>query len=91
MPWFYYIAYFHYFSDSYWDPALDMKLMGDRSTLNLLYSQTVSDVEKGWIVTDKATKEKLATLQSRGAKREVSEYLINLIVFTFQVIAISGR
>lgn len=58
---------------SYWDSALDMKLMSDRSTLNLLYSQTVSDVEKGWIVTDNDIKEKLATLQSRGAKREYLE------------------
>lgn len=49
-----------------------MTLVRDRSTLNLLYSQTVSDVEKGWIVTDEETKEKLATLQSRGAKREVN-------------------
>jgi hypothetical protein len=50
-----------------------MTLVRDRSTLNLLYSQTVSDVEKGWIITDEETKEKLATLQSRGAKREVKE------------------
>lgn len=57
---------------SYWDPAIDMKLLSDRSTLNLLYSQTVSDVERGWIVTDRDTQEKLATLQSRGAKRDVS-------------------
>lgn len=53
--------------------------MSDRSTLNLLYSQTVSDVEKGWIVTDNDIKEKLATLQSRGAKREVS-HIIDLSV-----------
>lgn len=45
--------------------------MSDRSTLNLLYSQTVSDVEKNWIHTDRDTQEKLARLQSRGAKRDV--------------------
>ena len=49
-----------------------MKLLSDRSTLNLLYSQTVFDVERGWIVSDRDTQEKLATLQSRGAKRDVS-------------------
>lgn len=58
---------------SYWDPSIDIKLLSDRSTLNLLYSQTVFDVERGWIVTDRDTQEKLATLQSRGAKRDYLE------------------
>lgn len=45
--------------------------MSDRTTLNLFYAQTVSDVEKGWIVADQDTKKQLATLQARGEKREV--------------------
>lgn len=66
------------FIHSYWDSALDLKLMLDRSTLNLLYAQTVSDIERGWIITNKDVEEQLAILQSRGAKREVS---ITLYVF----------
>ncbi len=68
-----------FYTDSYWDISTDLKLMFDRTTLNLLYAQTVSDIEKGWIVVDKDTAERLATLQSRGAKREVIIPIIPLM------------
>jgi len=55
---------------SYWDPSFDLELMDDRVALNLLYVQTVSDIDRGWIVCDKEIQEQLATLQARGAKRE---------------------
>ncbi|KAK7603153.1 hypothetical protein V9T40_003152 [Parthenolecanium corni] len=58
---------------SYWDPAIDLKLMSDRFTLNLLYGQTLSDIERGWVIADVDTEQQLATLQSRGAKREYLE------------------
>lgn len=44
--------------------------MRDRIALNLLYIQTVSDIEKGWIVASLDTKEQLANLQARGNKKE---------------------
>ncbi|XP_014250419.1 sorting nexin-17 [Cimex lectularius] len=58
---------------SYWDPGYDLELMHDKYALNLLYVQTVSDIKRGWILCNKETSEQLATLQSRGAKREYLE------------------
>ncbi|XKL61739.1 hypothetical protein PGB90_001572 [Kerria lacca] len=68
---------------SYWDSALDLKLMLDRSTLNLLYAQTVSDIERGWIITNKDVEEQLAILQSRGAKREYLEIARTLTYYGY--------
>lgn len=56
---------------SCWDPEIDMDLFDHRVTLNLLYIQTVSDVERGWIQASAETKKQLASMQARGAKREV--------------------
>lgn len=42
-------------------------------SLNLLYVQTVSDVERGWIICTKQILSQLADLQSRGAKQEYLE------------------
>lgn len=56
---------------SYWDPAYDEELMSDRIALNLIYTQTVADIERGWILCGKETQAQLASLQARGAKREV--------------------
>lgn len=50
--------------------------MSDRSTLNLLYGQTLSDIERGWVIADADTEQQLATLQSRGAKREVRVFFV---------------
>lgn len=47
--------------------------MRDRIALNLLYIQTVCDVEKGWIVASKDVKEQLCNLQARGNKKEYLE------------------
>jgi len=47
--------------------------MTDRVALNLLYVQTVGDIEQGWIICDEETKQQLAALQSKGAKREVCQ------------------
>lgn len=47
--------------------------MCDRIALNLLYIQTVCDVEKGWIVASKDVKEQLCNLQARGNKKEYLE------------------
>ncbi|XP_046383091.1 sorting nexin-17 [Ischnura elegans] len=67
---------------SYWDPAFDEDLIQDRVGLNLLYVQTVADVERGgWLMRDEGgsrssgddTRSLLASLQARGAKKEYLE------------------
>lgn len=45
--------------------------MSDRVGLNLLYMQTVQDVERGWILTNHEIQRQLAALQAKGAKKEV--------------------
>uniref|UniRef100_A0A1B6GLU6 PX domain-containing protein n=3 Tax=Proconiini TaxID=565685 RepID=A0A1B6GLU6_9HEMI len=58
---------------SYWDPAYDDELAGDRVALNLVYLQTVADLERGWILCNQETQAQLASLQARGAKKEYLE------------------
>ncbi|XP_071441173.1 sorting nexin-17 isoform X2 [Hetaerina americana] len=67
---------------SYWDPLFDEDLIQDRVGLNLLYVQTVADVERGgWLMREDAssratgedTRSLLASLQARGAKKEYLE------------------
>ena len=54
-----------------WDPQIDEELMSHAATLNLLYVQTVAEVERGWVRADPETKRQLARMQARGAKKEV--------------------
>ncbi len=56
-----------------WDPALDEKLFYHRSTLNLVYFQTVAEVERGWVVAGPDIRKALATMQARGTKLEVGD------------------
>ncbi|XP_042240222.1 sorting nexin-17-like isoform X2 [Homarus americanus] len=58
---------------NFWDPSIDLDVMGDRVGLNLLYAQTVQDVERGWILTNREIQRQLAALQAKGAKREYLE------------------
>lgn len=62
----------------FFDPCYDLELMRDKVALNLLYIQTVSDVERGWVVADAEQKEELSGLQSRGNKKEYLELARNL-------------
>lgn len=56
---------------SYWDSCYDTELMAHKVALNLLYIQTVSDVERGWtLVESAALREELTSLQARGNKKE---------------------
>uniref|UniRef100_A0A672P3Q3 Sorting nexin-17 n=1 Tax=Sinocyclocheilus grahami TaxID=75366 RepID=A0A672P3Q3_SINGR len=55
---------------SYWDTAYDSDVMDDRVGLNLLYAQTVSDVERGWILVNKEQHRQLKSLQEKGSKKE---------------------
>jgi len=58
---------------SSWDPKIDEDLMQNKITLNLLYVQTLCDVERGWVQASNETKRQLAQMQSRGAKFEYME------------------
>ncbi|XP_023211963.1 sorting nexin-17-like [Centruroides vittatus] len=55
---------------SYWDLSYDDDLLDDRTALNLLYVQAISDVERGWTITTKETQQQLAALQAKGSKKE---------------------
>ncbi|XP_058611161.1 sorting nexin-17 isoform X2 [Onychostoma macrolepis] len=55
---------------SYWDTAYDNDVMDDRVGLNLLYAQTVSDIERGWILVNKEQHRQLKSLQEKGSKKE---------------------
>lgn len=65
---------------SYWDPRYDLQLMQDNIALNLLYIQTVSDIECDWIIATQDVKDQMASLQDRGNKKEVSK---NCIAITY--------
>ncbi|RXN15333.1 sorting nexin-17 isoform X1 [Labeo rohita] len=54
----------------YWDTAYDSDVMDDSVGLNLLYAQTVSDIERGWILVNKEQHRQLKSLQEKGSKKE---------------------
>lgn len=72
-----------FFCFSYWDPDYDLELMSDPVALNLLYAQTVSDIERGWIMCNKETQQQLTSLQARGAKKEYLELARTLKYYGF--------
>ncbi|XP_039605420.1 sorting nexin-17 isoform X1 [Polypterus senegalus] len=55
---------------SYWDSSYDNDVMDSRVGLNLLYAQTVSDIERGWILVNKEQHRQLKSLQEKGSKKE---------------------
>ncbi|XP_013776484.1 sorting nexin-17-like isoform X1 [Limulus polyphemus] len=63
---------------SYWDSSYDEDLYIDKVALNLLYVQAVSDVELGWVITNKQIRRQLATLQSKGSKQEYMQLVRTL-------------
>lgn len=58
---------------SYWDPCYDVNLMIDRMSLDLLYLQTIEDLDLGWITADPQTKEILASYEAKKQKKEYME------------------
>ncbi|XP_058459397.1 sorting nexin-17 [Malaya genurostris] len=66
---------------SYWDMNYDLELMRDRIALNLLYIQTMSDVERGWIITSRDLSEQLTDLQAQGNKREYLDIVRKLPLY----------
>lgn len=57
---------------SYWDSAFDEDLFADKVALNIIYLQALHEVEKGYVVADQETRNKLTSLQAKGDKIEVS-------------------
>ncbi|XP_068135893.1 sorting nexin-17 isoform X1 [Hyperolius riggenbachi] len=55
---------------SYWDSSYDEDVMESRVGLNLLYAQTVSDIERGWIQVSKEQHRQLKSLQEKVSKKE---------------------
>ena len=55
---------------SYWDSAYDDDVMENRVDLNLLYAQTVADIEHGWILVTKEQHQQLKSLQEKVSKKE---------------------
>lgn len=55
---------------SYWDSAYDNDVMENRIGLNLLYAQTVADIERGWVLVNKEQHRQLKSLQEKGSKKE---------------------
>lgn len=70
---------------SSWDPSIDDRLLAEQSTLNLVYMQTVADIERGWILTSADTKQQLALMQARGSKRQYMEVARSLKYYGFMV------
>lgn len=68
---------------SYWDPGYDLELMSNQVALNMLYIQTVADVERGWVLSSKEMRQQLASLQARGAKREYLDVARTLKYYGF--------
>lgn len=55
---------------SYWDSSYDDDVMEKRVGLNLLYAQTVSDIERGWVQVNKEQLRQLKSLQEKVSKKE---------------------
>lgn len=68
---------------SYWDNNLDVELMKDPIALNLLYVQTLTDVERGLIICSNDIKMQLASLQGRLEKRAYIELASTLKYYGF--------
>lgn len=63
---------------NFWDPNYDLDLMRDRIALNLLYIQSISDMEKGWVISSTETRQRLSSLQTTGNKHEYMNIIRNL-------------
>ncbi|XP_017005773.2 sorting nexin-17 [Drosophila takahashii] len=63
----------------YWDSSRDAKLTGNKVALNLLYSQTVADVHREWVVIcSPGEGRQLSSLQMQGRAREYMELVRQL-------------
>lgn len=67
------VVNFNIYFCSYWDSNYDTELMNDPVAVNLLYVQTVAEVEKGWIIANRDVRADLTRLQISLAKKEYIE------------------
>jgi sorting nexin-17 len=63
---------------NYWDASYDLDLMRDKIALNLLYIQSISDVERSWVIANPETRQCLSSLQVAGNKHEYMNIVRNL-------------
>lgn len=63
---------------NYWDSNYDLDLMEDKVALNLLYIQSVSDLEKGWIIASSDQLQRLNSLFVSGKKIDYLKNIRNL-------------
>lgn len=66
-----------------WAPEIDEALFDHKSTLNLLYVQTIAEVERGWIQVSNETQSQLAQMQARGDKKEYMETASRLPLYGY--------
>lgn len=63
---------------NYWDNNYDVDLMRDKIALNLLYIQSISDIERGWIIASNETRSCLSSLQVASKKVDYMSIVRNL-------------
>lgn len=57
----------------YWDTSFDADVMESKVGCNLLFVQTVADVENGWVMAPKASLRQLKQIQSKGERKKYVE------------------
>ncbi|XP_043263744.1 sorting nexin-17 isoform X2 [Colletes gigas] len=55
---------------NYWDVGYDLELMTNAVAMNLLYIQTVAEIQRGWILVADELQDRLTTSQSHAKKKE---------------------
>lgn len=55
---------------SYWNPAYDLVLMKNPIACNLLFMQTISEIDREWIIASPEVLKKLKSLQEYGMHKE---------------------
>ncbi|XP_061709179.1 sorting nexin-17 [Cydia pomonella] len=58
---------------SYWDMCYDLDLMIDRVSLDLLYLQTIEELDLGWLTAESHIKDILKSYEEKKQKREYLE------------------
>ena len=67
---------------SYWDSVYDDDVLNDKTAANILYFQTLHDIEKGLIQANKEIRRQLTALQAKGSKKEVFKQMIAVLFVT---------
>ncbi|KAI8438760.1 hypothetical protein MSG28_011160 [Choristoneura fumiferana] len=62
---------------NYWDLCYDLDLMIDRVSLDLLYLQTIEELDLGWVTAEPHIKDILKSYEEKKQKREVDQSISN--------------